>query len=341
MRAAFCVAPRQFELRDVAQPTPGPGEALIKIHNCGICGSDLHWYHGGGLPIPPVCPGHEISGEVAALGSGVRGVRAGDRIAIEPLLVCHECRYCRSGEYQLCRRMRIRGISADGGFADYVSMPASAVFPLPSSLDWELGAMAEPMAVCVHALRLAALPLGARVVVLGAGTIGLLSIVAARAAGAAEVLISARYPHQRAAAERLGARVFAATSEGAVELIDYAYQNPVDAVIETVGGVADTLNDAMQLVRAGGVVIVLGVFTGPVTCNGLLLVSKEVRIVGSLTYSRVGMLAEFEIALQLLAEHRTRLRPLTTHTFSLDRISEGFAAASDKNSGAIKVSIAP
>ncbi|MBI1817154.1 MAG: alcohol dehydrogenase catalytic domain-containing protein [Deltaproteobacteria bacterium] len=339
MRAAFCVAPGQFELRDVPEPAPAPGEVLIKIHNCGICGSDLHWYHGGGIPIPSVCPGHEISGEVAALGNGVRGVRAGDRVAIEPLLVCHECRYCRSGEYQLCRRMRIRGISADGGFADYVSMPESAVFPLPQSVDWELGAMAEPMAVCVHALRLAALPVGARVLVLGAGTIGLLAIVAARAAGAAEVLISARYPHQHAAAERLGARVFDASSEGAARLIDYGYHNPVDAVIETVGGVADTLNDAVQLVRAGGVVVVLGVFTGPVTCNGLLLVSKEVRIVGSLTYSRAGVRAEFEIALQLLAEQRTSLRPLVTHTFSLDRVGEGFAAASDKTSGAIKVTV--
>jgi 2-desacetyl-2-hydroxyethyl bacteriochlorophyllide A dehydrogenase len=338
MRAAFGIAAGQIELRDVARPSPGPSDVLVRVRGCGICGSDLHWYHGV-LPVPPVCPGHEISGEVAEVGADVRGVRAGDRVAIEPLTVCHACRSCRIGEYQLCATMRILGIGADGGFADYVVAPAYTVFPLPASLGWELGALTEPTAVCVHAVRLAGVQIGQRVLVLGAGAIGLLSAAAARAAGASEVLITARYPHQRAAAEALGARPFTATNDGLMELADAAQREPIDAVIETVGGSADTINDAVQLVRPGGTVVVLGVFSAPISCNGLLLVTKEVRIVGSIVYGRAGARADFDIALDLLATQRERLQALVTHRFPLERISEAFATAGDKQSGAIKVTI--
>ncbi len=340
MRAAFCTEPGRLELRELPEPSPGAGEVRLRVRNCGVCGSDLHWYHGG-FPPPPVCPGHEISAEVTDLGEGVRDLHPGDRVAVEPLIVCHRCASCRTGNYQLCQEFRLLGTMADGGFADALVMPAYALFRLPAELDWEIGAMTEPMAVCVHAVRLAEVRLGARVLVLGAGTIGLLSAVAARAAGASEVLVTARHPHQRAAAEMLGARVFAATDEGAAELVEAARERPIDVVIETVGGSADTLSQAVQLVRPGGVVSVLGVFSGPVQCSGLLLVVKEVRIVGSLTYGRAGVKADFDVALELLSAQRERLHTLITHRFPLARIGEGFAAAGDKRSGAIKVTIAP
>jgi 2-desacetyl-2-hydroxyethyl bacteriochlorophyllide A dehydrogenase len=340
MKAAFCSAPEQFELRDLPRPIARAGEAVVKIRNCGVCGSDLHWYHGG-FPIPPVCPGHEISGEVVEIGAGVGSVRLGDRVAIEPLIVCRECSYCRTGNYQLCRRFRVLGTMVNGGFAEYVAMPAYALFPLPSELGWDVGALSEPLAVCVHAVRLAGVRLGERVLVLGAGSIGLLAVVAARAAGAAEVLITARYPHQAAAAEALGGRPFATTFEDSARLSDFAREYPIDAVIETVGGAADTVNEAVQLVRPGGVVSVLGVFTGSVSCNGLLLVLKEVQIIGSLTYGRVGPRADFDVATDLLARDHARVRRLITHRFDLDRIGEAFATAADKRSGAIKVTITP
>lgn len=340
MRAAFCSEPGRLELRDVPQPVPGQGEVLLRVRNCGVCGSDLHWYHGG-FPIPPVCPGHEISAEVAEVGAGVHGLRPGDRVAVEPLIVCRECSYCLTGNYQLCRKFRLLGTMVDGGFAESLVMPAYALYRLPAELDWELGALSEPLAVCVHAVRLGEVRLGARVLVLGAGTIGLLSAVAARAAGAAEVLVTARHPHQHAAVEALGARPFAATAEGSAALAEYAREQAIDVVIETVGGTADTLNEAVQLVRPGGVVSVLGVFSGPVACSGLLLVVKEVRIVGSLTYGRAGGRADFEVAVELLARQRDRLRALITHRFSLAQIADGFAVAADKKSGAIKVTIAP
>jgi len=340
MHAAFCTAPGILEVRDVPRPEPGPGEVIVKVRSCGICGSDLHWFCGG-FPPPPICPGHEISGEVADVGEGVSRVRPGDRVAVEPLVVCRDCWACRTGDYQLCRTLRIAGTMVDGGFAEYLRMPAYALFHLPAAVDFEVGALAEPLAVCTHAMRLANVRLGDRVLVLGAGTIGLLSVAAARAAGATEVWITARHPQQRTAAERLGAtRVFGGPTATA-DLSAAVDGTPVDVVVETVGGTGDTLNDAVTAVRRGGTVAVLGVFTSTPALNALMLVVREVRLVGSLTYGRLGPRADFDVALQLLAEQPERFRRLITHRVGLGDITAGFKTAADKQSGSIKVAVQP
>jgi 2-desacetyl-2-hydroxyethyl bacteriochlorophyllide A dehydrogenase len=340
MKAAFCTQPGTFELRDVAQPTPGPTEAVVRVQSCGICGSDLHAFHGS-MPPLPVCPGHEVGGEVVAVGTSPSHVRPGDRVAVEPCPGCRECWCCRSGNYQLCRNFRSLGMTEDGGFAEYVRVPLHAVYPLPAGIDFEIGALAEPLAVGVHAVRLAKIHAGDRVVVLGAGTIGLLSVAAAKAAGAADVWVTARHPHQRAAAELLGAsRVFSGSDAGTA-LRNAASQELVDTVIETVGGTADTLDEAVDVVRPAGSVIVLGVFTSKPSFNALALMMKEVRIAGSMTYNRPGPQADFDVALQLLADQPERFRQLITHRFPLDHITQGFEAAADKRSGSIKVSIRP
>ena len=325
-------------MRDVTRPEPGSGEVVVKVHNCGVCGSDLHYYHGG-LPVPGVCPGHEISGEVADVGSGVTGVRAGDRVAVEPLITCGSCAACRRGDYQLCVQLQILGTHADGGFAEYLRVPSYSVFTVPPDLDWPVAALTEPTAVCVHAVRLAGVQLGDRVLVLGAGTIGLLSALAARAAGASEVLITARHPHQRELAQYLGARAFAESQ--ADELTSYAFEHPVDAVVETVGGTADTLNQAMMYVRPGGTISVLGVFTEAVSFRALFLVLKEPRIIGSLTYGRTGCRADFDVAIEVLRQHRHEVAPMITHQFPLADISAAFHTASDKTQRSVKVSITP
>jgi 2-desacetyl-2-hydroxyethyl bacteriochlorophyllide A dehydrogenase len=339
MRAAYCTQPGRFEIREVEQPVAAPGEAIIKVRSCGICGSDLHFFQGA-LPPPSVCPGHEISGEVIEVGDGAR-VRPGDRVAVEPLVVCRECSYCRTGDYHLCKQYRILGMMLDGGFADYLRMPSYALFPLPANVDFEVGSLTEPLSVAVHAVRVANLCLGARVVVLGAGTIGLLSVAAAKAAGAADVWITARHPQQRAAAESLGAtRVFMG-ADASGGLLDLAQRHPVDVVIETVAGTADTINEALLLVRPGGWVAVLGLFSGMPRLNALLLVAKEVRIVGSQTYGRSGPRADFDVALQLLSAEPERFRRIITHRFALDEITRGFETAADKRSRSIKVAIRP
>ncbi|MCK6554419.1 alcohol dehydrogenase catalytic domain-containing protein [Candidatus Binatia bacterium] len=339
MLAAFCDAPGRLDVRQVVEPVPGPGEVVVRVRSCGICGSDLHFFHGA-LPPPSVCPGHEISGEVYEVGQGA-ALRPGDRVAVEPLVVCRECVYCRTGDYQLCRHFQILGAMVDGGFAEFVRVPAYAAFPLPAGVDCEVGALTEPLAVTVHAVRLAPVRFGHRVLILGGGTIGLLAVAAARAAGAAEVWATVRHSHQAGAAVAMGAsRVFTDPAD-ATALAAATTEHPVDVVIETVGGAADTINEAVQHVRPGGTVAVLGVFSTMPSLNALFLLMKEVRIVGSLTYGRPDPRADFEIALHLLGAEPERYRKLITHRVPLRDIARGFALAGDKRAGSIKVSVTP
>lgn len=340
MRAAFCLEPRKTELREIPDPKPASGEVVVRVHNCGICGSDLHFFSGQ-FPPPPVCPGHEIAGEVAEVGPGVGNVRAGDLVVVEPLVTCRQCNFCLSGNYQLCPELRVLGNMVHGGFADYVRVPASAVFPLPAKLDMAVAALTEPLAVAVHGLRLAPVCAGDRVAVLGAGTIGLMSVAAARASGASEVWVTARYAHQAEAARRLGAtRVFTG-SAAYVELAEAGSQRPPDVVVETVGGQADTLEQALPLVRRGGTVVVLGLFTSMPALNGILLVIKEIRIVGSMTYGRTIAGADFERALDILSQRAQDFASIVTHRYPLEQIQAAFSTAADKHSGAIKVSVSP
>lgn len=340
MRAAFCLEPRKTELREIPDPKPARGEVVVRVHNCGICGSDLHFFSGQ-FPPPPVCPGHEIAGEVAEVGPGVGNVRAGDLVVVEPLVTCRQCNFCLSGNYQLCPELRVLGNMVHGGFADYVRVPASAVFPLPAKLDMAVAALTEPLAVAVHGLRLAPVCAGDRVAVLGAGTIGLMSVAAARASGASEVWVTARYAHQAEAARRLGAtRVFTG-SAAYVELAEAGSQRPPDVVVETVGGQADTLEQGLPLVRRGGTVVVLGLFTSMPALNGILLVIKEIRIVGSMTYGRTIAGADFERALDILSQRAQDFASIVTHRYPLEQIQAAFSTAADKHSGAIKVSVSP
>ncbi len=337
MRAAFCTGPRAFEVRTVPRPEPGPGEALVRVRNCGICGSDLHFYHGRFPQPPAVCPGHEIAGVVEAVGEGVDAALAGRAVAVEPLRVCGACAYCLSGAYQLCGSRQLLGMAAPGGFAEYLSIPARHLFPLPGGVDFATAALAEPLAVAVHGVRLAGVGMGDRVAVLGAGTIGLMSVVAAQAAGAAEVVVTARHAHQSEAALALGAaRAIAADAQATQRLTTGA---PIDVVFETVGGETDTLGQALTVVRPGGTVCVLGVFTQASPFNPTMLLLKEARMVGGITYGRPDAYADFDIAVDIIGRRRAELGALVTHRVPLADIAGGFAAAADKATGSIKVSI--
>lgn len=338
MRAAVARGPGEVVVDEVPVPTPGPEEVLLRVSRCGICGSDLHWYHGG-IPLPRVCPGHEISAVVADVGASVRGVKAGDRVAVEGIRTCGVCVYCQSSDYELCRNVGMIGMTVPGGFAEYLATTERHLFAIPAGVDDETAQLTEPLAVSVHALRLAGLELGQRVLVLGAGTIGLTAIAAARAGGAGEIIATARRPQQRAAALALGAnRVFDPASSG--ELISHCFDHPVDVVVETVGDARQTLGDAVSCVRPGGTIAVLGVFMQPPELNALFVMMKEVRIVGSLCYGRRDGRADFEIALDILSRQGELMRQhMVTHRFPLADIAAAFQAANDKTTGSIKVSV--
>jgi (R,R)-butanediol dehydrogenase/meso-butanediol dehydrogenase/diacetyl reductase len=339
MQAAFCRGVGKLVVDAVERPTPGPGEVVVRVRNCGICGSDLHWFHDQ-MMIPAVCPGHEIAGEVADVGAGVGGLAAGDAVAVEGIASCGVCRYCVAGTDQRCMAIGVVGMTIPGGFAEYVKMPARHCFRVPAGVDFPTAALSEPLGVAVHGVRLADLEIGQRVAVLGAGTIGLMAVVAARAGGAGEIVVTARRPQQKAAALALGADrvVDEKDPEGFGDTLDA----PVDLVIETVGGTADTLDTAAAVCRPGGTICVLGAFTKAPTFPALFVLAKELRIIGSFVYSRAGARADYDIVLDILRRRGKQIgETLVTHRYPLAKISEAFQTASDKTTGAIKVTIAP
>ena len=333
MKAAFFAGKQTIELREVEDPQPGPGEVVVRVRACGVCGSDLHFYHGTFPAASGVPPGHEYAGEVAALGDGVNGFVLGDRVAVEPLQYCRDCAYCRTGQYHLCRKRVLIG-GAPGGMAEYVPVPAYGLYRLPEPLDFEMGALTEPLAVAVHGLHIVNLAMGDKVLVMGSGTIGLLSVLAARAAGAGEIIATYRHDHQGEAALAAGAtRVVKDGETGGLE------REGIDVIVETVGGVAPTLSQALGIVRPGGRISVLGLFTQPSQINALGLMLKEARIVGGITYCRPGQHSDFDVALRILAADPERARAIITHRFPLDDTSRAFETASDKSSGCLKVQL--
>jgi 2-desacetyl-2-hydroxyethyl bacteriochlorophyllide A dehydrogenase len=338
MRAARAEGPGRIVVEEIERPEPGAGEVVVAVGACGICGSDLHWYHDQ-MMMPVACPGHEIAGTVAAAGAGVTALREGDRVSLEGIASCGECRYCLAGDYHYCPRIGIVGMTVPGGYAEYVKIPARHCFAI-GDMDMATAALSEPLGVAVHGVRISGLAIGQRVLVLGAGTIGLMAVVAARAGGAGEVLVTARRPQQKAAALALGAdRVFDDADEGA--LFEAAGEGPVDLIVESVGGTASTLDTAVATCRPGGTICLLGVYTKPIAFPALFTVAKELTIKGSFVYNRTGSRADFDVVVDLLRRHGKRLGDtLVTHRFPLARIAEAFETAADKTSGSIKVTIA-
>jgi L-iditol 2-dehydrogenase len=337
MRAAFAKGPGKVVVEDAPRPTPGPGEVVVRVGACGICGSDLHWYHDQ-MMIPQVCPGHEIAGHVAMVGPGVAGLAEGDRVCVEGIASCGACRYCRAGDYHYCPSIGIVGMTIPGGYAEFLRIPARHCFAV-GDMEFPTAALAEPLGVAVHGVRIANLRIGQRVLVLGAGTIGLMGVVAARAGGAGEILVTARRPQQKAAALALGAdRVFDDTEEAA--LLEAASESPIDLVLESVGGTAATLDTAVAACRPGGTICLLGVYTRAVAFPAIFTIVKELTIKGSFVYSRAGARADFDVVVDLLRRHGVRIAgTMVTHRFPLERIGEAFATAADKTSGSIKVTI--
>jgi 2-desacetyl-2-hydroxyethyl bacteriochlorophyllide A dehydrogenase len=341
MRAAIFRAPGRIELHDVAAPVPGQGEARIRVAFCGLCGSDLHRFRGD-LPVIAVTPGHEISGVVDRVAEGVTSIAAGDRVCVEPLVPCGVCRYCRTGHQQLCVDAHFLAADVPGGFAEYVTVPATMLHRLPDALPLDEAALMEPLAVSVHAVRQGRVGPGSSVCVLGAGTIGLLALQAARANGAGWVSITARHPHQAEAAAVMGAdNVISADADVRAEVHRVTDGEGVDCVIETVGGHAPTPALAMDIARKRGRIVIVGGFAAPQPVDFRQLVMKELDIAGSHTYDYgPDMHRDFEVALRLVASGRVQLERLTSHHFPLARIQDACEAALTKHDGLLKAVIA-
>jgi len=341
MRAAVSKSGSSLAIESVPIPEPGRGEVRVRVSACGICGSDLHLFRGG-LMRPGLTPGHEIAGIVDAVGPGVSRVSAGEHVAVEPFRSCGECDECRSGRDPVCRSSQLLGIQADGGLAEYMVASERRMFPAPADLGPEITALAEPLAVSIHGLRRGGFEKESRILILGAGCVGLMGLFAARAMHAGEIWITARYPHQAELARRLGADRVLTEAEATAENLDrLGRSHPIDMALETVGGSADTLGDGAAAVRPGGAVAVLGFFPGAIQLNPLPLLMKEVSLVWSYCYHHGERSADFSDAIEFLSRERELASLLTSVSVPLDDIERAFALALQKNTGIIKVSVIP
>lgn len=262
MRAMVFMGPSQLELQDIAAHEPGDGEVVVAVEASGICGSELHGIRHPGFRKPPLVMGHEFSGTTDD----------GRRVTVNPLISCGSCDLCRRGSDHLCRHRQIIGIHRPGAFAEQVVVPASAVHDLDDDMSFETGAMVEPLANAVHALRLADPNPNDRIGVIGAGTIGLMALLVARQQGA-EVVVTDLAPSRRQLAERLGA-----TSTGA-EL-----DGEFDIVIDAVGAVT-THHASVAHLRPGGTAVWLGLLSPAPGFDGQEIVRQEKRVVGSYCYT--------------------------------------------------------
>ena len=344
MLAALYDGISSMEVREIQQPSVGPDDALIQVRSEGICGSDLNLLRK--LTEPETLPaGHETAGEVVEVGANVDSTLVGKRVAAEVVghgRACLVCYYCRIGEYRNC--IDKSDDYPGGGFAEYVVRKAVACYPLDTSLTWKDGALVEPLAVSIHAMRRSSLKGGETVVVLGAGNIGLTTIAAARAMGAGTIIATARHPHQSQMARRLGADIALHPDDPELvdNLADLTHGLGSDITFETVGGFSgETLDQSIELTRIGGRIVLLGVFHEPVTTNWFDVLMKEQSIITSTCYSIATGRHDFESAIDLLSSGRIDLKQMVTHNYPLVEAKQAFETAFDKTSGSIKVQINP
>jgi 2-desacetyl-2-hydroxyethyl bacteriochlorophyllide A dehydrogenase len=270
--------------------------------------------------------GHEIAGVVDALGAGVTGVKAGDRVAVNAIVPCMKCPFCRVGLYQICNDLRHFGFHHPGGFAEFTLVPAANVVALPDGMSPEEGALLDVLVVGVHAVHMAEVTLADRVAVLGAGPIGLAVAAAARRAGAREIFITAKHDIQRRIASSLGVEHVLDPSRGpaADEVMARTGGLGVDCVVESIGYKSRTIEEALRIVRKGGRIVFTGVFEEPVTLNFGDLLIKEATIRASHAFGLWNLVPEFELAVEMLGRGQFPASEIVTHRFPLERIGEAF-----------------
>jgi threonine dehydrogenase-like Zn-dependent dehydrogenase len=341
MKAAFFDGHSSMMLADIAAPEPGADDVIIRVRATGICGSDLLMNIDKTEP-DQIPFGHEVAGEIVEVGPGVDVSLVSQRVAVETIghgLACASCWYCRQGQFRQCLNKRP---NEGGGFAQYMKRRAIGCYPLPDGMSWEDGALVEPLAVSVHAVRRGAMQGGETVAVLGTGNIGLTAIAAARALGAGKIFATARHAQQVEMAKVLGADEVV-SSEGVElqEVLEAATEGRgADVTIETVGGHSGaTLEQAIDVTRMQGRIVVLGGFRRPITMDWLAPLLKEQSVIFSSCYSIMHGQHDYELAIDILASGRAHLQQIVTHKYSLEQIGEGFATAYDKKTGSIKVQI--
>ena len=338
MKALRWHARKDLRYEDIPEPSPGPGQLKIKVSLVGICGTDLKEYAYGPVMIPPdkvpLTMGHEFVGHVAGVGQGVTGFDTGDRVSGVGYWYCGECYCCKKGLYNICVNQGFTGLLTEGCMADYFVIPAYACYHLHSRVSDEAGTMVEPLAVALHAVRQGKVSLGDTVAIIGDGTIGLCSVLAARTAGASAVYLVSRHKGRGELGRKLGATAVIYLDDG----------NPVDQLAKISGGPGadvalecvgrpDTPQLAIDLTRRHGTAVIVGVFDKPGTVDFGTLMFTERTMVGSSIY-----IDEGRTAIELMANGRIDPTPLITSTVPLkDAAALGFEALINDKEKNIKV----
>jgi (R,R)-butanediol dehydrogenase / meso-butanediol dehydrogenase / diacetyl reductase len=322
MRAAAFKKANEVGIIDAPEPKAGPGEVVVKVHNCGICGSDLHAVQFGTLR-PDSIMGHEFCGEIREVGPGVHGFHPGERVASLPWITCGECDACARGEGYHCRRNRVLGLGQlPGGYAEYVMCGERSLLKLPDHVTSREGALVEPLSVGLHGVNRARITPGAGCVVMGAGPIGLAALTWCKAKGAHPILVS----------ELAAGRADLALKLGATEVVNPTQHKPADRMRELTGrapdlvieciGVKGTLGAAIDIAGTHGRVVVIGACLEPDTIVPMKCLMKEVSVEFAIGYTK----AEFEETIAALASGKVKVKPMITNIISLDEVPAMFDA---------------
>jgi len=349
MKAVVFYGPRDIRIEKIDLPKLEPSWVLLKVRASGICGSDLHLYKektpfkiGSELGEGRYVPGHELSGEIVKLGSEVADLKEGDRVAVEPEVGCGRCHWCKVGWYNLCANFKLIGFYHLGGLAEYCAVPSENCFKLPENVSFEEAATLDCISVAVHAVNRAEVSNEDTVAVLGAGTIGLFALQTAILAGAREVFVAGTHSFQLDIASMVGATaVVDARKEDVVDkMMELTGGRGVDKIIEAAGGESSTIVNGIHMVRRRGTIVTTGIFVKPMPIDLIGLLTKELTLSGAWGYGYWTHMKEFAISLELLAKGKVTAKPLITHRYSLERISEAYETAIDKErTKSVKVQI--
>lgn len=326
--AVFKEVGKPLEVENVDDPTPGPGGLVMKVGYCGVCGTDLHATREG---LTTACCGqilgHEYVGEIVEVGKEAEGNwQVGDRVAAMPMIACGKCLPCAAGRFFECQNKLVPGVDAPGGYAEYVATGARETILLPDDLDLETAALVEPLAVGIHAVRVADVKAGSRILVIGAGPIGLTVALWARFFGARDVVVSELAESRSALAKKMGATSViqpdpAAGAEGLLQQFSDVAGGPPDVIFECVGA-PGLLQQCIEIAPQRGKIIPVGVCEQPDSIMPFFGLIKELQIQFAIAYTR----DDFETCIAMLAEERIDVSPLVTDIVSLDELPEAFEA---------------
>jgi len=337
MLQALMTQPGKIEFRQIPLPKIQPDEVLIQVKRIGVCGSDIHVFHGlHPYTSYPVVQGHEVSGVIAEVGQQVTGFTNGDKVVFMPQVTCGECYPCRHGMYHICDGLKVMGFQTDGAAQEYFPVRAEMVLKLPDSVSLDHAALVEPISVAVHALSRFGNVAGLNILVLGAGTIGNLVAQVATASGAKRVMITDISPYKLEKARQCGLEYVVNPEQEDLEqaILNTFGADKADLILECVG-VEDTITQAVTVARKGSPIIVVGVFGQKPMVDLGLVQDRELSLIGTLMYQK----KDYERAIELVSRGKLHLEAMVTHRFPFEDYLRAYEAIESSDGRYMKVMI--